>query len=101
MTITQANYDNLVLTRGLAPSSAITRWMQDATENFIFTPAQLTIILLGPKLLPVHVWQVDNAYPMRWSVDSFNAEESKIVIETMELKYQSFSALSQLVMLPR
>ncbi len=91
---TKATYQNLVLTRGLAPSSAVTRWMHEATENFNFIPAQVTIILMGTDQMPVHAWFVKNAYPMSWSVDGFNAEESKIVIEKMELKYDSFKTLN-------
>mmetsp|Transcript_29731 Transcript_29731/g.39537 ORF Transcript_29731/g.39537 Transcript_29731/m.39537 type:complete len:180 (+) Transcript_29731:3823-4362(+) len=90
----RTKYPNLVLTRGLAPSSAVTRWIHDATENFQFSPADLTIILMGPAGIPVHAWQVRHAIPIKWSVGAFNAEESKIVIESLELKYNTFRVLN-------
>lgn len=86
----RTKFPNLVLTRGLAPSSTATSWIRDAVENFKFKPANLTIILQNDLLVPLHVWSVYHAIPVKWSVDAFNAEESKIVIETLELKYNYF-----------
>jgi len=90
----RANFSNLVLTRGLAPSSALTQWVQEATENHNFMPAQVLVLLRGPDLDPMHAWYVNHAYPVKWSIDAFNAEESKIVIETLELKYNHFRSLN-------
>ncbi|XOV67696.1 MAG: phage tail protein [Fluviicola sp.] len=87
----RTKYPNLVLKRGLAPSSAATKWIKDAVEKFQFKPANLTIILQNDLLVPLHVWSINHAIPVKWSVDAFNAEESKIVIETLELKYNYFS----------
>lgn len=86
----RTKYPNLVLTRGLAASSEVSDWAQRAIENFDFKPANLTIILQNELRAPMHVWSVFNAIPVRWSVGGFNAEESAIVIETLELKYNYF-----------
>lgn len=89
---TRTKYPNLVLKRGLAPSSTATTWIKEAVEEFKFKPANLTIILQNDLLVPLHVWTINHAIPVKWSVDAFNAEESKIVIETLELKYNYFKA---------
>lgn len=90
----RTKYPNLVLTRGLASSSEVSDWVRRAVEDFQFEPANLTIILQNELRAPMHVWNVKHAIPVRWSVDSFNAEESKIVIETLELKYNTFKAMN-------
>lgn len=90
----RTKYPNLVLTRGLAASSQVSDWVRKAVEEFEFEPANLTIILLNELRAPMHVWNVSHAIPVRWSVDSFNAEESKLVIETLELKYNTFKSMN-------
>lgn len=90
----RVKFPNLVLTRGLAASSAVTDWVRKAVEDFEFTQAGVTVILLNELHLPLHVWRINNAIPVRWSVDAFNAEESKLVIETLELAYQTFTVLN-------
>ena len=89
---TKTKYPNLVLKRGLAPSSEITDWIQNAVNNFEFKPINITVILQNELKLPMHVWDINHVIPVKWSVDTFNAEESKIVIETLELKYNYFVA---------
>jgi len=88
----RTKFPNLVLTRGLAASSEVASWVQNAVQNFEFKPINLTIILQNELRLPLHVWNVFHAIPVRWSVDSFNADESKLVMETLELKYNYFTA---------
>lgn len=87
----RTKFPNLVLKRGLAPSSAVTDWIQNAVENFEFSPIDITIILQNELRAPLHVWSIYGAIPIKWSVGDFNAEESKIVIETLELKYNFFT----------
>ena len=39
---------------------------------------------------PLQTWNIVHAYPVKWNVGDFNAEENKIVIETLELSYNYF-----------
>lgn len=86
----RTKFPNLVLKRGLAPSSAATSWIRNAVENFVFEPIDITIVLQNELLVPLHVWTIYHAIPVKWSIDAFNAMESKIVIESLELKYNYF-----------
>ena len=86
-------YTNLVLKRGLFTHSRITNWCRDAIENFEFSPVDVYVSLLNSDHLPVANWQVIGAYPVKWSVSNFNAEENSLAIETIELTYQYFKTL--------
>ena len=87
-------YNDLVLKRGYTLSSGISAWIIDAFENFNYQPTNLTISLLDENHLPVSSWYVVNALPVRWALGSFNAEESRIVIESITLKYDYFKSLN-------
>jgi len=46
--------------------------------------------LLNEEHEPLMTWNVVHAYPLKWAMADFNAEESKLVIETIELAYNYF-----------
>ena len=87
----RSKYPNLVLKRGIVVNSEIIKWIRDALEDFIFSPTDIIISLLDENHEPLVSWNVIHAYPVKWSVVDFNAEESKIVIETIELAYNYFN----------
>jgi phage tail-like protein len=89
----RARYPNLVLKRGLDTNSKLLEWCQKASEGFEFEPADLVIKLLNQENEPLLSWNVVNAYPVKWAVSEFNAEESRVVIETIELTYSYFKTL--------
>ena len=86
----RTKYGDLELKRGLLLDSGITKWVRDAVEKYEFRPTNVLISLLNEAHTPLMSWYVINAYPIDWSVGAFNAEESKLVIETLKLKYQRF-----------
>lgn len=87
---TRASYTDLVLKRGLIVGSAVVKWCQDAIENLDIQPITIIVKLLNEKNEPLQTYNIVNAWPKKWSVSDFNAQESKIVVETMELSYQYF-----------
>ncbi len=89
----RVNYPNLVLKRGMLIGSGLHGWIKNAIDNFIFEPANLTISLLNESHAPLAAWYVVNAYPVKWNISNFNAEENKLVVETIELKYQYYKSL--------
>ena len=86
----RTKYANLELKRGLLLDSGIAKWVMDSLEHFEFQPANLLITLLNENHQPRATWNVVNAIPIEWSIDSLNAEDNKIVVESMSLVYQSF-----------
>lgn len=89
----KTKYPNLVLKRGLLIDSTLIDWCRDAMENFAFSPVNLTVKLLNEEHQPLLTWNVFHAYPVKWSVDDFNAEESKLSVETLELAYNYYTTL--------
>lgn len=91
----RTKYPNLVLKRGLLTNSEVIKWCKEAIEDFIFTPKDIVISLFGEanelgEEKPLATWKIASAIPVKWSVDEFNAEQSKIVTETLELAYQFY-----------
>lgn len=89
----RARYPNLVLKRGLVVDSALIDWCKAAVEGLDFSPTDIIIKLLNEENQPLMTWNVIHAYPVKWSIADFNAEESKVVIETIELSYSYFKTL--------
>ena len=97
---TRTRYNPLVLKRGLEVDSSLIAWCQDALLNYDIQPQDLLVRLLTvdrpdpskpPKgLIPLMSWKVVHAWPKKWSVSDFNAEQGNIAIETLELQYQYF-----------
>ncbi|WP_166920217.1 phage tail protein [Flavobacterium poyangense] len=89
----KTKYPNLTLKRGMLIDSVVIDWCRDAIENFSFKPVNLTIKLLNPEHQPLISWNVVHAYPVKWSVEDFNAQESKLVVESFELTYNYFTLI--------
>jgi len=96
----RTKYSPLVLKRGLVKNSKMVDWCMDAILNFDIRPMNLLVRLLYVKAPapnspvvtsePLVTWKVINAWPKKWSVSEFNAEQNSIAIESLELNYSYF-----------
>ncbi len=86
----QVSYESLKLKRGYARVSWLRKWVRNAVENFDFLPATIHIQLMNEKMGPIASWTVSEAIPVNWSISTFDAESSNLVIESLELKYEYF-----------
>ena len=93
----RTKFSNLVLKRGMLLDSGVIGWCRDALEDFTFTPIDITVSLLikdgENNATPLQTWNIVHAYPVKWNVGDFNAEENKLVIETLEISYNYFKIL--------
>ncbi|MCG8346014.1 MAG: phage tail protein [Chlorobiales bacterium] len=87
----RSKYSDLVLKRGMLTNSKVIEWFLDAFNNRVFSPANVTVILMNEKSEPLRTWNVVHAIPKKWQVSDFNAGENGIVIETVELTYRYFT----------
>lgn len=95
-----ARAEPLVLKRGLKISSPLVEWCRKAIEDFSFSPKSLHIFLLdveggsqgSPK--PLMAWHLVNAYPTKWEISGFNAQNSDIAVETIQINYNYFTKSS-------
>ena len=83
-------YGNLVLKRGLLKDSGLISWITDAIENFEFKPVDVSVYLLNENHEISISWVITQAYPVKWAVSDFKAQESAVVVETIELAYQFY-----------
>lgn len=89
----RTKYPNLVLKRGLLVDSELIKWFRNAVENLDFKPTNLIVKLLNEKHEPLQSWNVVHAYPVKWSISDFDAEQNNLVIETLELSYNYFNVM--------
>ena len=87
----RTKYSDLVLKRGMLTDSTVLKWFLDAFNNRVFKPANINVILMNEKGGPLRSWNVVQAIPKKWQVSDLNANESAIVIETLELTYRYFT----------
>jgi phage tail-like protein len=89
----RAKYPNLVLKRGVFKDSGILKWIIDAMETLNVTPCSVIVKLLNENQEPLMTFNCEGVIPMKWSLDGFNAQESKIAVETIELHYNKFKLI--------
>ncbi len=86
----QASYSNLVLTRGWMNDMEIINWCKDAFYNQKIELKDITVSLMQNEETPISTWKVVNAFPKKWTMSEFNAQNNAIAIESIELQYQYF-----------
>jgi len=87
----RTKYADLVLKRGMLTDSSVIQWFLSAFRDREFKPSDLNRILMNEQGNPLRTWNVAHAIPKKWLVSDFNANESSLVIETMELTYRYFT----------
>lgn len=83
----RVSYDNLVLERGFVTGSLLNAEFMAAMSLFRFTPGNVMVTLLDERGLPISAWMFLKAYPVRWATADLDANDEKIVIDTLELAY--------------
>jgi phage tail-like protein len=84
----------VTLKRGLASmDSFLIRWCFNSIrfDNTQIAPKQMIISLLdsNPYYPPRMTWAFYNVIPVKWSVGDFNAQESKVVIESIDVVFSN------------
>jgi phage tail-like protein len=91
---TGIKYNNLVLKRGMIFGSEVRKWCEDAIELFDFKPTDVTVVLLNEDHAPIATWQFIGAWPVKWSVSDFKAQDNSLVIESIELTYRQMRKIT-------
>jgi phage tail-like protein len=87
----RTKYADMVLKRGMLTDSSVIKWFLTAFRDREFKPSYINVILMNEKGDPLRTWNVAHAIPKKWLVSDMNANESSVVIETMELTYRYFT----------
>lgn len=87
-------YDNLELKRGMsAMNSKLVTWCFNTfgnNSNGTIEPKAINIQLFNAEREPMVSWNFVDAYPIKWQVGGFNAQDSSIIIENISLAYSYF-----------
>ena len=81
----------LSLKRGVSSiASPLALWCKETLEGGLsrtIVPMPVMIRLKGVTLVPLRVWLLDSAYPVRWEVDAFGSTKNELAIEHIDLAY--------------
>lgn len=95
---TGLTYTNVVLKRPVGPlSGSLAKWIKDC-QDFMLNARKkkdmkavptydVVIHLLDEDSNPKASWQCLKAYPMKWSLGTFDSGKSELAAETLELAY--------------
>ncbi len=89
----RAKHANLTLKRGMLKDSAVEKWCRNAIENLDIKPTSVQVTLLNENREPLAGFIFINAWPVKWSISNLEADKNSIVIETLELAYQSYKRI--------
>lgn len=87
---TRLSYGDLTLKRGILIGSDLIQWFEFALQLFIFAPRDITVTLMNETGGALDQWVFRNACPKGWDIDSFDATQGKVAVETITLSYQYF-----------
>lgn len=87
-------FENIILKRAYQPDSELVKWCMDAINNHRKESLNFLITLLNAEHEPLSSWSIEKAVPVAWGVEELHAQETKILIETIELEYQRFQVLN-------
>lgn len=91
-------HPNLVLKRGLTnATSGLVIWCKSTLEDDFaeaISPKSIVISLNDEAGWPAASWSIDRAYPIKWSVASFDAMKNEIAIETLEFAYNALKRVA-------
>jgi phage tail-like protein len=94
----QGKYSNLVLKRGaVSKDSFLLEWVGQTVGSGMslpIVPQNILVTLLDESAIPSIAWAFVNAYPVKSSVTALNSQDSKLLIETLELSYNYFERVN-------
>lgn len=79
--------------QGAFSDSNLQQWCLQMMESLTVQPTDITISLLNTAGHPLMTWNVKRAWPKKWAISDFNAEENQLAIETMEFNYFYFTII--------
>ena len=84
-----ASYSHLVLSRGLTTNLELWTWWESARNGDPAVDRNVVVRLLDDTGQPVLSWKFRNAFPAVYRVSPLDAAASDLVIETVELAFDS------------
>ena len=89
----RVSYNNLVLERGMVVGSPLNLEFNAAMSLFKFAPSNVLVTLLGENKTPLAAWLFMKAYPVKWATADLDANQTGVLIDTLELAYTRMQIL--------
>ncbi len=84
-------YGNITLKRGsMATDNGFFTWINSINNNTV-ERREIKIMLLNEEHNAVVTWNVKNAFPVKYDAGGLNASKGEVLIESVELAYESFT----------
>ncbi len=80
-------YDNLVLERGFVVGSPLNIQLNGIMNEFKFFRSDVLVTLFNDDAVPISAWMFKEAFPVRWATADLNAQEDRILIDTLEISF--------------
>ncbi len=77
-------YSNVTLKRGVTDSQVFVDWMKTVQEGKV-TRKTVVITLLDDSMAEVASWQLEKAWPTKYTAPDVNATSNEVAIESLEL----------------
>ena len=74
----------ITLKNGVAIASDLFVWYIK-TMNEEFSRRQVTVTLLNSLFIPAMVWNIEDAYPIKWTGPQLKTSDNTIALQTLEL----------------
>jgi phage tail-like protein len=84
---------NVVLRRGLTESEVLWRWHRAVVSGSV-ERRNATVYLLDSARQPVVRWELEKAYPVRWSGPELHADSGTVAVEAIELVHRGITRSS-------
>ena len=82
-------FGNITLKTGLIASHALYDWLNPSNENAAIPRKNVAITLLSEDMsTALAVWQIEAAWPIKYSGPDLNATSSEVAFESIELVHE-------------
>lgn len=87
---------SITLKHGITKSDALLKWYKDVvqamtTGNTASIMKSVTVTMLTIKREPLATFQLNQAYPKKWSGPTLKADDKAIAVEELELAFADFT----------
>lgn len=77
-------YSNVTLKNGVTSSTALYDWMKTVMDGKV-SRKPVVITVMDDTMKEVVSWQLENAWPTKYSAPDFNATANEVAVESLEL----------------
>jgi phage tail-like protein len=77
---------NLILKKGINKNNELFNWLQ-SNQDGNFEKKTLSVIQKHPSGVEIKRWNIYNAFPCRWKVQTLDVQDQSFPIEIIEIAY--------------